>query len=92
MIYHYNFFCIHRSVHVTLVLFVLIEVHRVFTGLLGWSYLVAIIISLVTRIRRCGSGYVICGYVIGLAYCIYTCVPVTVNYSLMKAVVGCRNV
>ena len=30
--------------------------------------------------------------IVWLPYCIYTCVPVSVNYSLMKATVGCRNI
>ena len=30
--------------------------------------------------------------IVWLPFCIFTCVPVSVNYSLMKAAVGCRNV
>ena len=30
--------------------------------------------------------------IVWLPYCIYTCVPVSVNNSLMKAAVGCQNV
>ena len=30
--------------------------------------------------------------IVWLPYCIYTCMPVSVNYPLMKAVIDCRNV